>query len=346
MSAQTPSCQLLERDAFSADPDFASFWAVAPPEDDWLLHAAEGVVSADQTLHERWQEQDTPVVSPLDETAETTLRGGQARAVVLFWPKALKLGGWWLDWLNQSLPDGTPLAVVGEHGGGVRRVPKMLAERELECVKRDSARRCSVFVTQTRAPAKYVAAKAWECFNAGDMTLVSHPGVFGHGKVDEGTTLLLDALEDALGATPLKVLDVGCGDGIISAWLARRGHRVSAVDVNHFAVEACRRTLAENGADGRVLASDVYSALGDERFDLIISNPPFHQEREIDYGAAGRLIAEAAEYLNKGGKLVLVANAFLPYAERLERAFGTFEVLADNRRFRVYRACIARYALF
>jgi 16S rRNA (guanine1207-N2)-methyltransferase len=95
-----------------------------------------------------------------------------------------------------------------------------------------------------------------------------------------------------------------------------------------------------------VLASDVYSALGDERFDLIISNPPFHQEREIDYGAAGRLIAEASGHLTKGGKLVLVANAFLPYAVPLERAFGTFDVLADNRRFKVYRACIARYALF
>lgn len=340
MSAQTPSCQLLERDAFSKDPDFASFWAIAPPDDAWLLSAAEGIVSADQTLHERFAAQSTPVVSPLDEATEAKLHGGTVQAVVLFWPKALRLGGWWLDWLNQTLPDGTPVAVVGEHGGGIRRAAKMLAERGLECDKRDNARRCSVFVTQTHAPAECFAGQAWERFSARDMTLVSHPGVFGHGKVDEGTTLLLDTLEGELGAAPLKVLDVGCGDGIISAWLARRGHSVSAVDVNHFAVEACRRTLAENGADGRVLASDVYSALGDERFDLIISNPPFHQEREIDYGAAGRLIAEAAGHLNKGGKLVLVANAFLPYAAPLERAFGTFDVLADNRRFKVYRAAL------
>ncbi|SHM01792.1 class I SAM-dependent methyltransferase [Vreelandella subglaciescola] len=350
MSAQTPSCQLLERDAFSKDPDFASFWAIAPPDDPWLLSAAAGVVSADQALHERFAAQSTPVVSPLDEATEAKLRGGTIHAVVLFWPKALRLGGWWLDWLNQTLPDGTPVAVVGEHQGGIRRVPKWLAERGLECDKRDGARRCSVFVTQTRAPdalpAERLASQAWERFTARDMQMVSHPGVFGHGKVDEGTTLLLDTLEGALGDTPLKVLDVGCGDGIISAWLARQGHNVSAVDVNHFAVEACRRTLAENGADGCVLASDVYSALGDERFDLIISNPPFHQEREIDYGAAGRLIAEASGHLTKGGKLVLVANAFLPYAVPLERAFGTFDVLADNRRFKVYRACIARYALF
>lgn len=338
MSAQTPSCQLLERDAFSQDPDFASFWAVAPPDDAWLLSAAEGVVSADQALFERWQPQDKTLVSPLDGATEALFNAGSVRAVVLFWPKALRLGGWWLDWLNQTLPEGTPLAVVGEHGGGVRRAAKMLAERGLECDKRDGARRCSVFVTQTRVPAERLAGEAWERFSARDMALISHPGVFGHGKVDEGTSLLLDTLETELGDAPLRVLDAGCGDGIISAWLAQRGHDVTALDVSHFAVEATRRTLAENGLEGRVLASDVYSALGDERFDLIISNPPFHQEREIDYGAAGRLIAEAAGHLSKGGKLVLVANVFLPYAAPLERAFGTFEVLADNRRFKVYRA--------
>ncbi len=34
----------------------------------------------------------------------------------------------------------------------------------------------------------------------------------------------------------------------------------------------------------------------------------------------------------------MVANAFLPYPDLLERAFGGFEILADDRRFRVYRA--------
>lgn len=341
MSAQTPSCQLLERDAFSSDPEFASFWAVAPPDDAWLMSAAKGIISADQALHERLVSQDTPVVSPLDETAEATLRGCTVNAVVLFWPKALKLAGWWLDWLNQMLPEGTPLAVVGEHGGGVRRAMKMLAERGMACEKRDSARRCSVFVSETQKTARPLADAAWASFSAGDTTLVSHPGVFGHGKVDEGTALLLETLEAELKAESLKVLDVGCGDGIISAWLARRGHQVTAVDANHFAVEACGRTLAANGVAGQVLASDVYSALpADARFDVIVSNPPFHQERDIDYSAAGRLIAEAAGHLNKGGKLVLVANAFLPYAERLESAFSQFDVLADNRRFKVYRAAL------
>lgn len=336
MSAQTPSCQLLSRDAFFDDPDFAGFWAVAPPDDPWLSSVAGGVISADEAALERWRSADKPAASPLGQPLEAV------PAAVLFWPKALKLAGWWLDWLSQTLPEGTPLAVVGEHGGGIRRASKMLAERGLECEKRDGARRCSVFVTVIQKLEGASADAAWERFSAGDITLASHPGVFGHGKVDEGTELLLEALETTLGDAPLSVLDVGCGDGIISVWLARRGHRVTAVDVSHFAVEATRRTLEQNGLEGRVLASDVYAGLEENaRFDLIVSNPPFHQERDIDYGPAGRLVAEAGGYLHKGGKLVLVANAFLPYPDRLERAFGSFDVLADNRRFRVYRARVA-----
>lgn len=70
-----------------------------------------------------------------------------------------------------------------------------------------------------------------------------------------------------------------------------------------------------------MLESDVYSALEGERFDVIISNPPFHQERDISYGPSTRLIDEAPEHLNAKGQLILVANAFLPYPERLQRAW-------------------------
>jgi 16S rRNA (guanine1207-N2)-methyltransferase len=228
---------------------------------------------------------------------------------------------------------------VGENQGGIKRVLKVLAALELGCRKRDTARRCSLFVTRLDR-VSLDPDFAWSEFQVEDLTLISHPGVFGHGKLDAGTRLLLDQLDGRFGADKHldDVLDMGCGDGILAAWLARRGARVTAVDVNAFAVEANRRTLAANGRSGEVLASDVYSALGERRFSAIVSNPPFHQERAIDYGPAGRLISDAPAHLVPGGQLLLVANAFLPYPDLLESAFGDFEILTDDRRFRVYRA--------
>ncbi|MDR5885097.1 MULTISPECIES: methyltransferase [Halomonadaceae] len=332
MSAQTPACQLLERQPARDEP----LWGVGPPLDPWLVEQSTGVVSADLAVLDAWRARGKSAFSPfVDEHVEYL-----AGEVVLFWPKAHQLGIWWLEWLCEVLPGDTPVEVVGEHNGGIKRVPKLLAERGMECDKLDNARRCSLFATRTVK----LASKddVWTRFDALGLALISHPGVFGHGKVDEGTRLLLNVLESELPSTPLSnplhVLDMGCGDGIISAWLARRGHQVTAVDVSAFAVESTQRTLRVNGLEGRVLQSDVFSALQGEHFDLIVSNPPFHQERDVSYGPSQRLISQAPTHLTSAGQLLLVANAFLPYPDRLQNAFGQFQTLADNRRFRVYRA--------
>ncbi|RDB43834.1 methyltransferase domain-containing protein [Halomonas sp. DQ26W] len=341
MPAETPVCQLLERQ----DADYSGWLWASPPRDAWL-EAVEGgarqgsVLSADHAVLQAWRALGRKANSPFDTPVSAEPLG-----VVLFWPKAHALGEWWLFWLCANLPAGTRLQLVGENQGGIKRVLKVLAALGLGCRKRDSARRCSLFETRL-GRVDIDPEAAWSSFAAEGLTLISHPGVFGHGKLDDGTRLLLEQLQNVLPEGGAKgrgeLLDMGCGDGVLAAWLARRGHRVTAVDVNGFAVEATRRTLATNDLQGEVLAGDVYSTLGERRFEVIVSNPPFHQERSIDYGPAGRLIREAPEHLRPGGRLILVANTFLPYPDLLESTFGGFEILADDRRFRVYRAVKAR----
>lgn len=332
MSAQAPACQLLQRQR----DNYAALWVVGPPIDSWLIEQSAGVVSGDHKALSEWKSKGKQARNPFELSEGESL----GKEVVLFWPKAHQLGIWWLRWLCEQLPSGTSLEIVGEHQGGIKRVPKILEELGMTWEKRDNARRCSLFVTHTVAvdSTSDASDNAWQKIEALDLTLVSHPGVFGHGKVDEGTLLMLESIESSLPKKPLKVLDMGCGDGIISAWLATRGHLVTAVDVSAFAIEACQRTLSKNGLEGRVLFSDVFSELENEQFDWIISNPPFHKERDISYGPSQRLISQAPEHLNPGGSLVIVANGFLPYPEHLQRAFQDFHILADNRRFKVYTA--------
>lgn len=333
MSAETPVCQLLERQAM----DYRGWLWVAPPRDAWLEDGQGSVLSGDHVVLEAWRERGRPAFAALASDFD------EPRGAVLFWPKSHTLGEWWLLALCRYLPEGTPLQVVGENNGGIKRVLRVLAALGLGCRKRDSARRCTLFETRLGRVAVDPEV-AWSRFEAEGLQLVSHPGVFGHGKLDEGTRLLMQQLPAVVpevspeAPDSLSVLDMGCGDGILAAWLARRGASITAVDVNAFAVEATRRTLDANGLAGEVLASDVYSALHGRRFDAIVSNPPFHQERSIDYGPAAQLIGEAPHHLEPGGQLILVANAFLPYPDLLEAAFGGFEILADDRRFRVYHA--------
>jgi release factor glutamine methyltransferase len=86
-------------------------------------------------------------------------------------------------------------------------------------------------------------------------------------------------VELALERLPLSasVLDMGTGSGAIAVAIAhtRPDARVSALDASVDALAVARANAAANGATVRFLHSDWYAALGDERFDLIVSNPPY-----------------------------------------------------------------------
>jgi 16S rRNA (guanine1207-N2)-methyltransferase len=141
------------------------------------------------------------------------------------------------------------------------------------------------------------------------------------------------------------VLDVGCGAGVLAAVLASHSPKVrlTLCDVSAPAVEASRATLAANGIEGDVFASNVFSEVNG-RFDMIISNPPFHDGLQTSLEAAQTLIRGAVRHLNSGGELRIVANAFLPYPQVLDETFGFHEVIAQTGRFKVYRTIMTRQA--
>ncbi|MEN9505169.1 MAG: hypothetical protein RI958_1095 [Actinomycetota bacterium] len=107
----------------------------------------------------------------------------------------------------------------------------------------------------------------------GQLRLTTDHGVFGYGRVDVGTKLLL------VSAPPPpqhgNVLDLGCGTGAIAITLARRSPDATiwAVDVNRRARELCTSNAQRHGIDNiRVVAPG--EVPDDIRFDEIWSNPP------------------------------------------------------------------------
>ena len=124
-----------------------------------------------------------------------------------------------------------------------------------------------------------------------------------------------------------RVLELGAGLGLAAVLAARAGARVVATDIVRAAVEAIRANAALNGVVVDARLGDAYAPVGDERFDLIASNPPQMptppgRERADATAAADnggldgwevldRIIAGAPAHLTAGGRLVFTIFAFL-----------------------------------
>jgi 16S rRNA (guanine1207-N2)-methyltransferase len=168
----------------------------------------------------------------------------------------------------------------------------------------------------------------------GHYTIITMPGVFSWDHLDDGTALLLEYLGVE---ADTDVLDIGCGYGIIGLVAAQMGAHVTMVDDDLLALRCARASVRTNELVDRctVLPSDVTSAVQDQQFDLILSNPPFHHGVEVTTDVAERIILESYDRLRPGGRLRIVANRFLPYDRTMRETFGNVTVIAQNGRYRV-----------
>ena len=270
-----------------------------------------------------------------------TLEPGIRRALLIM-PREKALLRAWLSWMVTFMGPDTTLWLAGENRAGARSAGRLLKEWFQQVDVLDSARHCRLYAMSEPLEAiRFSAdrlAETWSIALQGRrLPIVSFPGVFSHGKLDEGTRLLLEALETM--TFQGRALDFGCGCGIIAAALGtlNTGLLLDLMDSNALALESSRLTLAASGVDGRVIASNGLSAI-DSSYDLVISNPPFHRGHQTDSGMSMAMLKDIRNFMNQSGQLIMVVNRHLPYRRWLASMFGQCDVLAENNRYHVLRA--------
>ncbi|MFZ2290115.1 MAG: class I SAM-dependent methyltransferase [Halopseudomonas yangmingensis] len=261
-------------------------------------------------------------------------------AAILLMPKAMERAAYALAQLAPLLGSGKPLYLIGENKGGIKRAASLLQAHGQTPVKLDAARHCQLWQVQVESPATFQLDQ-WQQCNLIELAdqhidLISLPGVFSHGRLDEGSALLLQV--PATLPTG-RVLDFGCGAGVLSVALARRNPQChfELLDVDALALWSAQQTLERNGVNARVLASDGLQAVHG-MYAAVVSNPPFHTGLRMDTGIAERFFEGIGKHLLSGGELRLVANGFLRYPPLIEAHVGPCRVLLENSRFRVYSA--------
>lgn len=90
------------------------------------------------------------------------------------------------------------------------------------------------------------------------------------------STKLLSAFLETLSLEKKKVLELGCGCGIISILAAKNGAIVTATDINKTALEALEKNSNSNQVFIEIIYSDLFENLTAKSFDIIIINPPYY----------------------------------------------------------------------
>ena len=180
--------------------------------------------------------------------------------------------------------------------------------------------------------------KVWDATLRGQtFRFVSDAGVFAKGGVDFGSRTLIEAMEIPQDA---QVLDVGCGYGPIglaAAKLAGRGH-VTMIDVNARAVDLARENAELNQVSNvTILESDLFAVLKDQKFDVVLTNPPIRAGKSIVHA----IFEGAYERLESGGALwiVIQKKQGAPSAKaKLESLFAQVEEVTKDKGYRIYKA--------
>ena len=279
------------------------------------------------------------------------VRCKDATQFVLFQPREKQLLNMMLDWVQGAMSEESELYLVGENLAGIKSAGKRLVDRFAESRKLDAARHCSLF--QARGPlahdafdiGRYISADHVEIDNA-RLPVMSLPGVFAHGRIDEGTALLIRALtrDPWRGELNGHVLDFACGSGAMGLALlhCQPALDLTMLDNASLALESAARTMRANGFEACIMGSDGLESLlavdQAQAFDWIVSNPPFHAGARQQLDVARRFIAESASILKPSGRLVLVANVHLPYKRWLKESYGIVDIIAENGAYNVWMA--------
>jgi len=160
-------------------------------------------------------------------------------------------------------------------------------------------------------PARYII-KSGEM----ELTLQGGVGVFSHEALDAGTRVLMDVVE----WKPGKVLDLGCGNGVVGLFAQAQGAtHVTMLDSDLRALRWARENAERNHFCGSVVAADGLKLLdAATKFDLIVTNPPYHS----DYSVAKGFIEDGYRALETGGALWLVVKNPDWYRNKLRTVFG------------------------
>lgn len=174
------------------------------------------------------------------------------------------------------------------------------------------------------------------------VPLINHANVFARDHLDIGSRFLMANLSNCPSAN--RVVDLACGNGVLGIKYQQQHRQATLqfIDESYMAIESAKQnyntTFPDKLDDAQFLAQDGLSSNPVDSVDLILCNPPFHQQHIVDEEIANKLFHDAKRCLSKGGQLWIVSNHHLAYTDKLKRLFGHCRTVDKNKKFVVLQS--------
>ena len=248
----------------------------------------------------------------------------------------------WIDQGFQALEIGGALYLAGQRNRGIRSFAAYLHAVFGNSRRAGRVGRVEVYSAKKeqndphQAPVDNRITFELRDLPGSPYSVETRAGVFSRDGLDDGTRFLIGCME----VRPTDhILDWGCGWGalgMVAARLSAKGY-ATLVDSNIRAVSCAEENLRRNRICNAVVhVGDARVFDRREKFDLIVSNPPFHDGN----AAAHPLIEGAFRALRPGGRLMLVVMRPESYLRHIRRVFGQGEIMAQKDGYVVLEAHI------
>ncbi|SEK66049.1 23S rRNA m(2)G-1835 methyltransferase [Colwellia chukchiensis] len=169
------------------------------------------------------------------------------------------------------------------------------------------------------------------------FTIHNHANVYARSKLDIGARYFMQNLPEVKPAT--QVIDLGCGNGVIGLQLLSKQPQaqVHFIDESFMAIASAQLNISENlptaVAQCQFQVNDCLTNIDGGSVDLVLCNPPFHQQTATTDHIAWQMFKDSHRVLKKGGELRIIGNRQLGYHIKLKRIFGNEKLIASNEKF-------------
>lgn len=154
-------------------------------------------------------------------------------------------------------------------------------------------------------------------YKYGTISVLIDPGVF-HPGFFYSTKALLNFIA-AQDLNRKKIIEAGCGCGILSIACAHAGAQQFAFDLSEKAMKCAENNFLLNNVEVRLFCSDLFEKIPAEKFDLILVNPPFYSadpattEDRAWYAGKDleffrRFFRDAGDFISRTGKIIMVLS--------------------------------------